>query len=294
MKLINSSFKICEQKPGIEGVYEQIEMAGRICYKSTRPEGQTALNFVDKLIFMGHNAILEHGTIYLKIPQDKVDIISKYQYNPYSKVFYHECDFAYITTNYRVLIENYWTDDLDYLCEPTKYHQKRITVHFICNRAIANEFVRHRAFSFAQESTRFCNYSKKKFGSDITFICPSWIENAPEEITPDRESCLLAGQYDRKNKTERFLASLVESKDAYLTLLDNGCTPQEARDVLHLALKTELIMTGFKDDWEYFFRLRSSKIAETGMPHPDASILVDDLAIQFLKRYGNTSNNTNN
>lgn len=293
MKLINPSFKICEQKPGIEGVYEQIEMAGRICYKSTRSEGQTALNFVDKLIFMKHNAMLEHGTIYLKIPQDKVNIISKYQYDPYSKVAYHESDFAYITTNYRVLIENYWTDDIDYLCEPTKYHQRRITVHFICSRAIANEFTRHRVFSFAQESTRFCNYSKEKFGSDIIFICPSWIEK-PTEITPNNELYLLAGHYDRENKVDRFLASLVESKYAYLTLLDRGCKPQEARDVLPLALKTELIMTGFKDDWEYFFRLRSSKIAETGMPHPDASILVDDLAIQFLKRYGNTLNNTNN
>jgi hypothetical protein len=83
----------------------------------------------------------------------------RYECNNYSNVVWEE--FApgyrtrvYITTNYRVLYENNWLDDLKYLCEPTEYHEKRITVKFICDRGVSHEFVRHRVFSFAQESTR--------------------------------------------------------------------------------------------------------------------------------------------
>ena len=170
MKLINSSFKICEQKPGIEGVYEQIEMAGRICYKSTRPEGQTAKDFVDRIIKLGHGAILEHGTVYLKIrkgtyayshyvvvcePDDDFMSSSReLSYRPYTKVNIQD-DYIYVTTNYRVLVENGWLNDLKYLCEPTEHHEKRLTVKFITDRGVSHEFVRHRVFSFAQESTRY-------------------------------------------------------------------------------------------------------------------------------------------
>lgn len=178
MKLINPNFEIYEQGPGLEGIYEAIERAGRTCYKSTRPEGQTAKDFVDRMIASKHYAMLEHGTVYLKI-QDTVSEIGlvlpnlslkgNYSSNPYSKVnsrteiikLYDRVltDSApvtstYITTNLRVLVENGWLDDLKYLCEPTEYHEKRVTVRFTTDRGVSHEFVRHRVFSFAQESTR--------------------------------------------------------------------------------------------------------------------------------------------
>lgn len=81
MKLIKPSYLILDQKPGLEGIYEQIELAGRTCYKSERKEGTTAKDFVDRMIKSGHHAMLEHGTIYLKIP------IEEYNKNYRNKYF---------------------------------------------------------------------------------------------------------------------------------------------------------------------------------------------------------------
>ena len=144
------------------------------------------------------------------------------------------------------------------------------------------EFVRHRVFSFAQESTRYCNYSKDKFGNQITFIQPSWI-TLDKEIDPINELCFLTKQYDTENPYLRYLASLAEASHTYVLLLNKGWSPQQARAVLPNALKTELVMTGFVSDWKHFFRLRS-RIAKTGKPHPQAQELADPLMDEFVKR----------
>lgn len=151
MKLIKPSFTIIEQGPGIEGIYKQIEMAGRTCYKSEDKITETsAKEFVDRMIKSGHGAMLEHGTVYLTIPYDPLSSVSgperKYRINKYSKVTSDETfthGVAYITTNLRVLVENNWMDDLKYLSTSTEYHTRRITVKFICDRGITHEFVRH-------------------------------------------------------------------------------------------------------------------------------------------------------
>lgn len=184
MKLINSKVEIIPQEPGLLGVYKQIELGGRTAYKSEdRITKDSAKAFADMLIGRGHTAPLEQGTIYLKITYDVsargsyLDSgIENYVTNPYSKVvFDNGCDYrtAYITTNARVIYEHGWQDDLKYLCEPTKYHERRITARFTCSRSIGNELVRHRTFSFVQESTRYCNYGKNKFGNSLTFIIPT-------------------------------------------------------------------------------------------------------------------------
>ena len=108
----------------------------------------------------GNCAMLEHGTVYLTHPVENsgsplyLGIGVKYRENKYSKVNYDNWGTRYITTNYRVIVENDWLDDLQFLCEPTEFHEKRTTVRFICDRGVSHEFVRHRVFSFAQESTR--------------------------------------------------------------------------------------------------------------------------------------------
>ena len=154
MKLIKPSFEILEQGPGPGGIYEAIERAGRTCYKSERPDGQTAKDFVDRMIASQHYAMLEHGTVYLKIrkgtyayshyvvvcePDD--DFMSgsrELSYRPYTKVNIQD-DYIYVTTNYRVLVENGWLDDLQYLCEPTEHHEKRVTVRFITDRGVSHK-----------------------------------------------------------------------------------------------------------------------------------------------------------
>ena len=274
MKLINSSYKILPQAPRMEGVYKQIELAGRTCYKSVRKEGTTAKDFVDRMIKSQHYAMLEHGTVYLKIPKgtyahdhyvvaclpDDDFFSNSYElaYRPYTKVNIQE-DYIYVTTNLRVLQEHNWLDDLKYLCEPTEYHEKRVTVRFVTSNGIAREFTRHRVFSFAQESTRYCNYTNQaKFGNELTYIHNS------DEINIE--------QKDVYERIER----------CYKNLIANGMKPQIARDILPLALKTELVMTGFVSDWDYFFDLRAR--GTTGVPHPDAKALAEPLMHEFINR----------
>lgn len=285
MKLINPSFEIYEQGPGLEGIYEQIELAGRTCYKSKRPEGQTAKDFVDRMIASQHYAMLEHGTVYLiERWKEGMEIKPKYDNNPYSKVkvvnFYGET-WKYITTNLRVLVENGWLDDLQYICEPTEYHERRVTVRFTTDRGVSHEFVRHRVFSFAQESTRYCNYSKDKFGNELTFIIPSWVGTIePGTYEDDHEFPSMWG-HDHWMESIWF-DNMIKCEKDYITMVREYLTPQQARQILPNSLKTELVMTGFVSDWQHFFDLRAR--GTTGAPHPDAKALAEPLMREFYKR----------
>lgn len=162
MRLINQSFEIWNQPTGLEGVYKQIERVGRVCYKSEdKITEDSAKPFVDRMVKSDHGAMLEHGTVYLQYETVKsaINPLTKYYLNKYSKVkakegATEETTRLFVTTNLRVLVENNWLDDLQYICEPTVFHEKRACVHFVCDRGISHEFVRHRVMSFAQESTR--------------------------------------------------------------------------------------------------------------------------------------------
>lgn len=164
MKLIESKAELVLQQEGLEGVYKQIEFCGRTCYKSEdKITEDSAKVFVERVIKSGHGAMLEHGTVYLAMPMETIlpteaNGWGKYTKNPYSKGF-KVCEVngqkrVAVTTNLRVLVENDWLDDLQYICEPTQYHEKRYTMKFITDRGVSHELVRHRVFSFAQESTR--------------------------------------------------------------------------------------------------------------------------------------------
>lgn len=291
MKLIKPSFEIWNQPAGLEGVYKQIERVGRVCYKSEdKITEDSAKPFVDRMIKSGHGAMLEHGTVYLKVFNviENSELIDKYKSNKYSvvkegtEIYNCHGDILYgsckcITTNYRVLVENGWLDDLKYICEPTEYHEKRTTVHFVCDRGVSHEFVRHRVMSFAQESTRYCNYSKDKFGNELTFIQPCWL---------DDERLKLYGPYHTvirdKSLESIFIASLNNAEKDYIDLIDLGWKPQEARAVLPNSLKTELVVTGFTSDWNHFFDLRAR--GTTGAPHPQAKELAEPLMKEFIAR----------
>lgn len=204
--------------------------------------------------------------------------------------------YAYVTMNYRHIVENDWLNDLMYLCdEPTVFHEKRICVRFICDRGILAEFTRHRTFSFSAESTRYCNYSKNKFNNEVTYILPCWIE---EKDLPkgscysedDWGSLICEFYYEATEKGKRdglnispiknFIFALQTSEQLYFSLLKEGWKPQQARAVLPNALKTELVMTGFVSDWKHFFDLRA--IGTTGQPHPQAKELALPLLNEFI------------
>jgi thymidylate synthase (FAD) len=292
MKLIKPSFEIWNQPAGLEGVYKQIERVGRVCYKSEdKITEDSAKPFVDRMIKSGHGAMLEHGTVYLKVFNviENSELIDKYKSNKYSvvkegpEVYNCHGDILYgsckcITTNYRVLVENGRLDDLKYICKPTEFHEKRITVHFVCDRGVSHEFVRHRVMSFAQESTRYCNYSKDKFGNELTFIIPCWIKDLEEK------SYLAHAEYHhtKEDASKQWYDVCMNSEFVYEDLIRLGWKPQEARAVLPNSLKTELVVTGFTSDWNHFFDLRAR--GTTGAPHPQAKELAEPLMKEFIAR----------
>ena len=290
MKLIESKAEYLSQENGIEGIYKMIEVAGRTAYNSQdKITPDSAKDFVDRMIKSNHCATLEHGTVYLYLEVNPENAFSKFEYplahftagydwsdvvgnicaryrtNHYSKVassieqsktdegFNRIVRKYYITSNYRVIIENNWLDDLQFLCSPTKFPEKRYTMRFTCSRAIANELLRHRTMSFLQESTRYINYSKERHGGEIAFIEPSWKEEK------------LPGYFKLRRICE-------ELEKEYMELIEWGYTPQQARDVLPNATKTELIMTGFSSDWRHVLDLRLFE--KTGKVVPDMLLLM--------------------
>lgn len=270
MQFIQPKVEIIPQSEGLIGVYKQIEIAGRTCYKSEdKITNDSCKEFVQRMMNSGHTAMLEHGTVYLKVPFD----VWKQDYHEWVFMFPEDLPWVdvnadskniYITTNFRHIFEHHIGLELVDLfqCEPTKFHEKRVTVRFTCDRGVSHELVRHRVFSFAQESTRYCNYSKDKFGNELTFVKPSGIE-----------------KYTSFNKHGGVDNYLKLCEDLYMSLLDQGWKPQDARAILPNCLKTEVVMTGFLSDWEHFFDLRCAPNA-----HPDMKYLADKLKEEFISR----------
>lgn len=294
MKLIDSKVEILPQSAGLEGIYRQIELAGRTCYKSEdKITADSAKEFVQRMINNGHTAMLEHGTVYMCVPVEdwERDAHEWEQMFPEGMPWVSkDCDgrFYLITTNFRHIIEGEIGIEtmLKYLCQPVNGHEKRVSVRFTCDRGVSHELVRHRVFSFAQESTRYCNYSKDKFGNELTFIIPSWMNLNEGEYSFDTNNgskCIVGDGYyydmcDGIAEEPAFLYSLLASEGNYFRMLDFGWKPQQARQVLPNALKTEVVMTGFLSDWEHFFELRCAPNA-----HPDMKKLADELHEKFIE-----------
>lgn len=241
MKLLNQSFEIIEQQGNdIVSALKQVELAARVCYKSEdKITDDSYLKICRMLIKKEHFSMLEHGTIYT-YSNSLFDGRPNYGFSNLRDLLNMDLLFWDI--------DPYTVGDLE-----KKYRGSyRVSVKFITDRAIANEFVRHRAFAFAQESTRFCNYSNDKFGG-VNFIHSSF-----------------------DNKVE-------ECEKMYLNALKEGKKPQDARDILPLTTKTELFMTGSLSDWAHFFNQRA--IGTTGQPHPKAQELANGVLEEFKVRY---------
>ena len=269
MKLIKPHLEILEQQPGIDGIYKMIELAGRTCYRSKdKITEDSAKPFIDKLIKSGHLSVLEHGTVYLKVPNEELlrnfidDIPSNFNYswcrtNPVMD----EDNNVYITTNYRHIIEHKLEDYLKYLCEPTEFHEKRITTYFISDIHFYKDITRHRHMSFSIESTRYCNYSKDRWGNEINFAIPVWLKEE-EEL--------------------EFEEDLKVLEQLYFKWINKGWQPQQAAYFLAQGTKAEIVMTGFISDYKHFFDLRA--LGTTGKPHPTVVELAEPLRQEFIKR----------
>ena len=293
MRIINPKFEILTQDTtlGLLGVFQQIKIAGQTCYDSE--SSRTPLEFTEMLKRSGHGAMLEHGTIYLTTKDDTV--ASRYKENRFSYVHevqqaYHRDMTYYITTNYRVLVENNWEDDINfYMVEPTEYHEKRVTVRFTTQIAISREYNRHRVDSIAEQSTRYCNYSKDKYDGQVSIVKPTWVadiirdneEKVDVNLRSMCQSIYLGDDMQEWEALRYWLFSNLAAEYAYLNMLRLGRTAQEARTVLPLDTRTELVHTAFISDWKHFFDLRA--LGTTGKPHPDAKILAEPLMEEFKR-----------
>lgn len=270
MKLIKQSFEFINQTDfSLVGIKKHIERCARVSYKSENKITDTSYEkFVNMLESRGHDRPLEFGTVYLTLRGDDTDALRNifiYAENPWTKirkqVIKAEYDpnirviLYYVTTNYRVIVENHLEEDLKYLCEPTEYHYKRYTVHMILDRGVMDEFRTHVGLSHLAESTRYCNYSKDKFGNELTFIQPCW------DI-----------------RGTNYIDFLQHAEWGYFRMLKNGWTPQQARSVLPLGIKSELISCGFKDAWENFFKRRDAPDA-----HPMAQEIAKPMHQKFIE-----------
>lgn len=314
MELIRPSVTIWEQNNSLDGIWAHIARCTRVCYQSTPKEnGETNEEFVKRVILKNsstgeldfnkiHGAMLEHGTVYLYIcpdERDKFIFKHKYEHNKYSKVNYF-VDIAgniikdsplFITTNLRVIYENNWLEDLDFIdVNPSSNYTKRVTVSFTTNIGVTREFNRHRVNSMAEESTRYCNYNRRNDGQ-IKIAFPAWLDNEKSKSYLESHQFDSIISYCDDICTENdddwwdidyYLFALSAAEFSYNKLIQKGWKPQQAREVLPLATKSQLIHTAFIDDWKHFFALRADGVS--GSPHPNAALIAKPLKEEFIKR----------
>ena len=197
MTIIDPSFTWLGNAPDGDQMLANIAAAGRVCYQSESKSDDAA--FVRKRIKQGHESVLEH---------------------------------------------------------------EKISVRIICDRGVSHELVRHRIASYSQESTRYCNYSKGKFGSELTFIRPYWDDRSIRAEMIRLRAC--------------WQEACLNAEWSYKKMIDAGCTPEAARAVLPNCLKTEIVMTANLREWRHFFKLRCAPAA-----HPDMRIIANMLLTAF-------------
>lgn len=303
MKIIHPSVEYWSQANTLDGIWKHAARCARVCYQSAHTkEDESAKDFILRTIAKNgfkkdkssHMSVLEHATVYLVVNIQNPfypHMCYKYKDNHYSKtcnlIINDTIEGICITTNLRVIIENDWLDDLKFIANDISNHVKRYTFSFITNLGVSRELNRHRCHSISEESTRYCNYSKDKFGNGLTFIIPEWLDLEECNIDDtDKDFIHLPNQYrfdgalanlvnGDKNLTVEgeWLAANVRAQIHYLNLLKKGWKPQQAREVLPLSLKTQVVHTAFEDDWKDFIALRSDGIS--GAPHPNIKVLAD-------------------
>ena len=301
MKLIKQSFEILEQKDfTIKGIKQFVERCARVSYKSEDKMTDTSYEkFVSMLVKRDHARPLEFGTVHLKmiLPDFQGFMNSLLTLGILNDIWIKSTyvgDIIYITTNYRYYLDitkhlpnvrEYFTE------EDNEYYPKRYTVHMILDRGVMDEFRTHVGLSHLAESTRYCNYAKDKFSNEVTFIKPCWL-NVPEgqynhcimvsKNSPDiRIECVgsdeIGKYYNIEEDEGLFLNGLVQSELTYLNLITNKkWTPQQARSVLPLGIKSELISCGFEDAWANFYKRRDASDA-----HPMAQEIAKPMHEKF-------------
>ena len=299
MRLINQSVEEWYCGYTLPEIWAHIARCARVCYQSTpRSNGETEEEFVKRVILRGysledigksrelqlklHLSVLEHGTVYLDIPNNvrTLEFLDFFRNNnKYSKTYQHgnlRRNSVAVTTNMRVIVENNLMQCLTYLCAPTEYHSLRTTCSIITDIGIARELARHRTHSISEESTRYCNYSKDKFGNELTFIKPCLLNDEKLKLYGDYHTVIRD-----KSPESIFIANLNNVEKDYVDLIKLGWTPQQARQILPLSTKVQTIHTAFESDWAEFISLRAD--ACSGSVHPNMKVIADKIKCLMSK-----------
>ena len=283
MKLIQQSFQFVNQKSfTLKDIYKHIEYCARISYKSQDKITDTSYEkFVNMLVKRDHARPLEFGTVHLQMyisdfHKLRDTLCINNMWNDQWIKYHYAGNITYVTTNYRYYLDiiKYFPNVKEYFTEEdNEYYPKRYTVHMILDRGVMDEFRTHVGLSHLAESTRYCNYSKDKFNNEVTFVIPSWcnslVEGSKQEYSP----------FEINGDEVEFMNALQNAQNSYLSLLKMGWTPQQARSILPLGIKSELISCGFEDAWKNFFYRRDAKDA-----HPMAREIAKPMHKEFIER----------
>lgn len=309
MKLINQNVEEWHCGYTLPEIWSHIAKCARVCYQSEPcKNGETDEEFVKRVILRNHSfdeigesrglqlkvhlSCLEHGTVYLDIPylsnKERLCVFFSNKYSKFECYKTEDTSDGYniaITTNMRFIIENGCTDLLKYICAPTEHHYLRTTFNIITDIGVARELARHRTHSISEESTRYCNYSKDKFGNEVTFIIPDWASvyctNCSVKIDAINSNLIYnvttndtQPLYGNK-ATKDFLVGLYRVENLYFLLLNNSYTPQQARQILPLSTKVQTIHTAFDTDWYEFIELRADTCS--GSVHPNMKVIANKI-----------------
>lgn len=267
MKIIAPSVKQLVYEPTIEDMFKAMAESAYVCYATDPDKAKLSpKEFIEKNIIPNdHGRVLEFGTVYLKIPwchtHETTKLVSFFRNNPYSEVkFYGRAEDPswLITTNYRVIVENHLEDEMKVYFKYTDFHPKRYTAEFILSRGASDDFRTHVTLSSISESSRYCLYSKDKFGNELTFVEPYWIDIPGHDIN------------------EFTLESFKEQERIYLEGAKLGMKAQQLKRLYPLGGKTKLRLCGFKKAWDNFFYRRCDPHAD-----PECIRLATDLKSIF-------------
>lgn len=310
IKIVNPSVEMWTQEDyTLDGIWKHIARCARVCYQSVpKNNGETDYGFIVRTLLKRtdvtnqpydiekiktcHLSVLEHGTVHLRyplyMPRADVQFSNRLRDNKYSKFYIDGKDYAYVTTNMRVLVENGWMDELEFI-DDTHCDKfiARCTFNFITDIGASRELNRHRVNSISEESTRYCRYNADKFGNNITVAKLPWIP----VVDPDTGHDYTDGFY---NDDEIYYDGIIRDKYAacweaidwflyglqianlvYCKCIELGWTAQQAREILPLNTKTQVVHTAFVEDWTHFINLRSNGVS--GTPHPMAKELADQV-----------------
>lgn len=330
IKVINPSVEFWNQEGyTLDAIWKHIARCTRVAYQSTpKSENEDSYNFLLRTIFkehdfFGYNKIdpknphkrilspnvydnvdltglhlscCEHATVHLKFPtfMPRAAAIWEniYKNNKYSRSNEYN-GYIYVTTNIRVIIENYAIATLEFIDTTPNcpYYIPRNTICFITDIGASRELNRHRVNSIVEESTRYCAYDKNKFGNGITVAKLPWIPDVdPEDEGHDYNEgffndteiwyneCIEEQYTDNWNAVDWFFYGLQICDLVYRKTRELGWTAQQAREILPLNTKTQVVHTAFVDDWEHWLALRSSEVS--GKVHP----MMAELAKQLVKQ----------